>query len=90
MVYLKILMQDICKNPEIGWDTPKTDELFEAFTQWTKLLPEIKNLQIPRCYSLQYYERSPVQLHIMVGASLKASAAVAFLRFHYVDKVECS
>ncbi|KAJ8973397.1 hypothetical protein NQ317_006463 [Molorchus minor] len=68
-----------------------TDEQFKKWITWLKHLPEIENIEIPRCYLMKFHnwEGTYVQLHIFVDASQNASAVVAYLRIQKDSEIEC-
>ncbi|XP_055584707.1 uncharacterized protein LOC129737573 [Uranotaenia lowii] len=69
-IHGKMLFQDLWRCG-IQWDDDIPDEAFEKWVRWTKLLQEINNLQIPRCYCggdhAGGYET--LQLHVFTDAS---------------------
>lgn len=80
LVFVKILMQRVWRTG-IDWDDPLSAELCEDWERWTRLLPKICELAIPRCYYSPISLDCEVQLHIFVDASESAYATVAFWRF---------
>ncbi|XP_055622908.1 uncharacterized protein LOC129766407 [Toxorhynchites rutilus septentrionalis] len=91
VVHGKILLQNIwrCKT---DWDHSIPDELLDAWRRWTKLLKQLEQVQIPRCYFPGYSDRSyhSLELHIFVDASEEAYAALAYFRIVDSSGVRCS
>lgn len=90
MVYLKILLQDVWRSG-IGWDEQVDYNIFERWQTWLKVLPQIEQISIPRCYfSAESTDYESVQLHTFVDASENGMAATCYLRFNNDNNVECS
>ncbi|XP_055615173.1 uncharacterized protein LOC129761477 [Toxorhynchites rutilus septentrionalis] len=91
VVHGNILLQNIwwCKT---DWDHSIPDELIDARRRWTKLLDQLEQVQIPRCYFPGYYDRSyhPLEQHIFVNANEEAYAALAYFRIVDSSGVRCS
>lgn len=87
LVTVKILLQDIWRSA-IQWDQMINDEQHIRWMKWVKLLPSVKNIQIPRCHFT--YAFNSLQLHVFVDASDSAIAAVAYFRFESASNVTCS
>ncbi|XP_029719406.2 uncharacterized protein LOC109431964 [Aedes albopictus] len=89
LMFLKVLLQEVWRSG-VQWDEEITDDAFSKWQQWLKLLPEVEQVRIPRCYRSQ--SQSPeeeAELHIFADASECGMAAVAFLRFVKNGTVEC-
>ncbi|XP_053691452.1 uncharacterized protein LOC128739970 [Sabethes cyaneus] len=91
LMYLKVLLQEIWRSG-VGWDENIDQKCFAKWQVWLRLLPEIENLKIPRCYRLctSARNRTEVQLHTFVDAGENGIAAVVYLRFAEDGIVECS
>lgn len=91
LVYIKILLREIWRA-STGWDETISDEHNINWLRWTEQLPEVRKIQIPRCYisRLRPTETRSTELHVFVDASANAFAAVAYLRFQDSIYVECS
>lgn len=91
LVLLKILLQRIWRS-NIEWDEEIGDELYDDWLLWTKLLPAVAKIEIPRSYlnGTVLTDSHSVQLHIFVDASENAFAAVAYFRFTNGDDIDCS
>ncbi|XP_075163374.1 uncharacterized protein LOC142236009 [Haematobia irritans] len=91
IMYVKILLQEVWRS-KIDWDMEIPDSLMVKWTQWIKILPDMQNLKIPRCY-LQYfmnYSDVEVQLHTFVDASRDGYAAVCYFRLMKDSTIVCS
>lgn len=72
LVFVKVLLQDIWRS-ELGWDDELPEALYERWLRWQMLLPQVAELQIPRCYSLNLNQtETSIQLHTFVDASENA------------------
>ncbi|XP_058827197.1 uncharacterized protein LOC131687160 [Topomyia yanbarensis] len=80
-VHGKILIQDMWRSG-IKWDDPITVQNFESWQRWVKLIPNLMEIQMPRCYFPKYNLGSydTLELHVFVDASLMAYCAVAYFR----------
>ena len=84
IVKAKMLLQEIwCSG--IGWNAPLKDEQFNKWLTWLESLQKIGECKLPRCFLRIDNEIANVQLHIFCDASLKAYAAVAYLRIELVN-----
>ncbi|XP_062713993.1 uncharacterized protein LOC134290806 [Aedes albopictus] len=90
-VHGKILLQNIWRSG-VGWDDPLIPRDFLDWQRWTKVLPELNRLQIPRCYFPDYERESygSLQLHIFVDASELAYCGVAYFRIIDRGTPRCS
>ncbi|XP_055523265.1 uncharacterized protein LOC129717404 [Wyeomyia smithii] len=91
LMYLKMLFQEIWRSGA-SWDDEINQQCFEKWQTWPKLLPEIENLKIPRCYRLRTSagQETEIQLHTFVDAGENGMAAAVYLRYAEKGKVECS
>ena len=78
-VQSKFIMQNVWRS-EVKWDSHILEDEFRAWQVWLKNLFEMKKCKIPRCYLDGSLKDSKIQLHIFCDASLRAYAAVAYLR----------
>jgi len=76
-------LQQTCWKEKLGWDDPVTDKIKSAWKEWAKRIPDAKEIRIPR--SLTKAKPISVQVHVYCDASIKACAAVAYLRTTYAD-----
>ncbi|XP_058449233.1 uncharacterized protein LOC131429200 [Malaya genurostris] len=91
LMYLKILLQEVWRSG-VQWDEDINDEAFHKWLKWIKVLPQVENVQVPRCYSLDSSpgDSDDTQLHTLVDASENGMAAVCYLRFVHDNIVRCS
>ena len=78
-VRAKILLQDVWRSG-IGWDDELPSELQEQWEKWWSELESLSDIRIPRCYSIAIARSTNIELHVFCDASIKAFAAVAYLR----------
>ncbi|XP_062698516.1 uncharacterized protein LOC134284162 [Aedes albopictus] len=91
LMFLKILLQEVWRSG-VEWDEQLQDESFEKWKQWLQILPQVEQTSIPRCFRIHTSLDTDfdTQLHVFVDASENGFAAVAYLRFHKNDVVECT
>ncbi|XP_061506858.1 uncharacterized protein LOC133392122 [Anopheles gambiae] len=89
--YLKVVLQDVWRS-RVDWDEPVHIEELKKWMIWIKLLPQIEQVKITRCYSQQYSinDAEDVQLHTFVDAGGSGMAAIVFLRVVHGQNVRCS
>ncbi|XP_055612541.1 uncharacterized protein LOC129759158 [Uranotaenia lowii] len=80
LMYLKVILQEIWRVG-VGWDDTITDEQFQKWLMWLKVLPALQEIRIPRCFrsSTSTSDKTQVQMHTFVDASESGFAAVVFL-----------
>ncbi|XP_043661619.1 uncharacterized protein LOC122625598 [Drosophila teissieri] len=83
MVTAKLLLREIWRQ-KIQWDEPLPEELSKAFAIWRKEMDAVGQFRCPRHYFGRGAVRA-VELHVFVGASQAAFAAVAYWRVTYED-----
>lgn len=88
MIYVKIILRDIWRS-SIEWDEKITDNQFEKWLSWTRLLPKIETIRIPRCYVTETNTECR-ELHVFVDASEEAYSAVAYVRAVKFDNIQCA
>ncbi|XP_075170474.1 uncharacterized protein LOC142242837 [Haematobia irritans] len=88
LMYLKIVLQEIWRS-SIGWDESIKTPQAEKWLKWVSYLPQIRELEIPRCYlqTLKNYNNGNVELHTFVDASENGYAAVAYFRITSGSKI---
>ncbi|XP_058445267.1 uncharacterized protein LOC131426502 [Malaya genurostris] len=91
LMFLKILLQEIWRSG-INWDDQIKSEQHKKWMTWLRVLPQVKNVSVPRCYRQKtgIEKRNVMQLHVFVDASENGFAAVAYLRFEENGQVECA
>ncbi|XP_058456625.1 uncharacterized protein LOC131434022 [Malaya genurostris] len=91
VVHGKLLIQQIWRNG-LSWDEHIRDQMLLQWKRWIKLLQELEQVQITRCYFPGYTPKdySSLELHIFVDASEEAMAAVAYFRIIEGSNVRCS
>ncbi|XP_062538796.1 uncharacterized protein LOC134207091 [Armigeres subalbatus] len=91
VIHGKVLVQHIWRSG-LGWDERIGDTLLEQWKRWVKLLQQLNQVEIPRCYFPGYSSEGyrTAELHIFVDASEEAFAAVAYFRIVEETRVRCS
>ncbi|XP_062538815.1 uncharacterized protein LOC134207114 [Armigeres subalbatus] len=91
VIHGKVLVQHIWRSG-LGWDERIGDTLLEQWKRWVKLLQQLNQVEIPRCYFPGYSSEGyrTAELHIFVDASEEAFAAVAYFRIVEGTRVRCS
>ena len=87
---LKVILQDIWRS-KTDWDEPISKEQFDEWYRWIRMLPQVEQLKIPRCYFTNLVDNDDVeiQLHVFVDASKSACASVANLSISKEDHIDC-
>ncbi|XP_058817309.1 uncharacterized protein LOC131680612 [Topomyia yanbarensis] len=91
MMFLRILLQEIWRS-SIDWDEQINDSHFEKWLTWLRILPQVSDIKIPRCYrtNTSADDSNEVEMHTFVDASENGFAAVVYLRFREGNTVECA
>lgn len=87
--YIKTLLQDMWRK-QMQWDDKLDNDLFAKWLTWTRLLPQIETVEIPRCYITNSSNKrsQAVQVHVFVDAGEKAYAAAAYVRTRCNENVQ--
>ncbi|XP_062538896.1 uncharacterized protein LOC134207186 [Armigeres subalbatus] len=91
LAFLKVILQEIWRSGTL-WDETINEEAFCKWRLWLKVLPQVENVKIPRCYrdKIALDEANEIQLHTFVDASENAMAALVMLRIIEAREIECS
>ncbi|XP_062715819.1 uncharacterized protein LOC134291715 [Aedes albopictus] len=91
LVHGKIIIQETWRSGT-EWDEPVTDEIFERWQSWTRVLPNIEKVKVQRCFfgDESIKNISSVQLHIFCDAGDDAYGCVAYLRYQVAEDIRCS
>ena len=77
-VQARLLLKDIWRLSGQQWDDDLPNEMVTKFNEWSKELPTLSEIQIPRSY---FHERvESLEHHIFGDSSQDVFSAVAFLR----------
>ena len=77
----KFLLRELTCNEALNWDTPLPEEKEAEWKMWKDSLKDLEEIKIPRPYTpttLSTAQRK--ELHVFSDASVKAIAAVAYLK----------
>ncbi|XP_062714125.1 uncharacterized protein LOC134290910 [Aedes albopictus] len=89
LMFLKVLLQEVWRSG-VQWDEEITDDAFAKWQHWLKLLPQVEQVRVPRCYrSLTLTPEDEAELHIFADASESGMSAIAYLRFVKHQTIEC-
>lgn len=83
----RIINQGIWRA-NIGWDDPLPDEIYNQYLHWLQQMEDIRQVEIPRCYSTNIPVASKIELHTFCDASEDAFAAVSYLRIETPNDVD--
>ncbi|KAL0186268.1 hypothetical protein M9458_017938, partial [Cirrhinus mrigala] len=76
----KFLLREL-SGEALDWDSPLPEDKKEAWEAWRKSLQDLKGLEIPRsCVKSTLSTALRKELHVFSDASVRAIAAVAYLR----------
>lgn len=80
----QLLRKLSCQDRE--WDSPLPEDMYADWRRWHESLQELKELHVPRSYaSLSTSQAQSTELFVFSDASVKAIAAVAYLRTTHED-----
>lgn len=80
----QLLRKLSCQDPE--WDSPLPEDMYADWRRWHESLQELKELEVPRSYaSFSTSQAQSTELFVFSDASVKAIAAVAYLRTTHED-----
>lgn len=87
----KQILQSLCKN-KVGWDELLDPDVKTTWDSWTKDLPNLESIVIPRCLKHPSLSKIvKVDLHHFSDASNDGYGTASYLRFADTDeKVHCS
>ncbi|XP_065093953.1 uncharacterized protein LOC135714509 [Ochlerotatus camptorhynchus] len=89
LMFLKVLLQEIWRTL-VGWDDPIEDLQFEKWLKWLAVFPDMRLVEVPRCYRSLTSVEAEVEMHTFVDASENGFAAVVYLRFREGNVIECA
>ena len=64
----------------LGWDDEFPDELRKKCQEWSRELPELSCVEVPRCYRVTGKRVVDTFIHTMTDGSQLAYAAVSYVR----------
>ena len=81
IIPMKYLFQELCTS-KLGWDEPLSELFQRRWGDWLSELEATRSITIPRCYKLNTSDKIlSTELHGFSDASIKAFAAVTYMRF---------
>ncbi|XP_062541306.1 uncharacterized protein LOC134209336 [Armigeres subalbatus] len=91
LIHGRIMIQDLWRIG-LDWDVKVEDKEFEKWLRWISLLPNISELQIPRCYFGDAHPKSyrSLELHIFTDAGELGYGCSAYFRVETDKGVRCS
>ena len=84
----KLLFQETCRQ-KVDWDAPLDTTIVNAWQRWAAQLPQLSDLEVPRCMEPADYAYDYVELHIFADASEYAFGAAAYVRYVSVETAVC-
>lgn len=89
IVVSKIIMQDIWKQKDCGWDDAVPAEIQQRWLEFVKCLPDLGQFRIPRWLSIG--KNIQMEIHGFCDACIKAYGAVLYMRSIDADgKINCT
>ncbi|XP_076853956.1 uncharacterized protein LOC143509279 [Brachyhypopomus gauderio] len=86
----KQVLQEMCQKG-VGWDDPLPDELRPRWESWVSDLKNLKNIQIPRCYTPENFGKIlRTELHHFSDASSRGYGQCTYIRLVSEDNVHCA
>ncbi|XP_062701454.1 uncharacterized protein LOC115254319 [Aedes albopictus] len=81
LIFGRVLIQDIWRAGT-KWDEQVDDSIFQRWRDWVKILQDIDEVRIPRCYfrCANRLSLDRIQLHIFVDASPAAYSCACYFR----------
>lgn len=89
-VFERMIIQDLWRTG-CQWDDPVDDASYDKWMRWTRVLPQIAKIKVPRSYfgDAKLAEVNDIQLHILTDASKGALGSVAYFRAIVKGKLQC-
>ncbi|XP_055634235.1 uncharacterized protein LOC129774509 [Toxorhynchites rutilus septentrionalis] len=89
-VFGRMLVQDLWRTG-CGWDDEIDEESFQKWVRWTKVLPMIEAIRIPRSYfgDVRRDQLEDLQLHVVSDASKGAYGCAAYFRAVIGGTIRC-
>ncbi|XP_062538860.1 uncharacterized protein LOC134207155 [Armigeres subalbatus] len=90
-IHGKIIIQHLWRS-KCDWDEEIDTDSWDLWKRWTKLLPQVEEIRIPRCYlgGARYAEVDSLEVHIFTDASEHGYGCIAYLRAVILGEVHCS
>lgn len=81
----RLLLRELT-NSNLEWESPLPQEMYEDWKTWQDSLQDLKALHVPRSYvSFSISQAKTTELCVSADASVKAIAAVAYLKVTHED-----
>ncbi|XP_076849293.1 uncharacterized protein LOC143497287 [Brachyhypopomus gauderio] len=76
----RLLLREL-SGSNLEWDSPLPQDMYDEWRRWHDSLQSLKNLHIPRTYvTFSISQATSIELCVFSDASVKAIAAVAYLK----------
>ena len=86
----KLILQELCRHG-VSWDEMVDDRTAEQWREWVIELPHLSTAAIPRCFIPESFTVERLELHTFCDASIRAYAAVSYLRAVGFDgRIHCA
>jgi ribonuclease HI len=77
----KLLLQELCQKPDIGWDDPVPSSIEDKWKQWCLDLSDLALIKVPRCFKPQDFGNSVrIELVVFSDASFTGYGSLVYLR----------
>lgn len=83
VVTAKVMLKDVWSLDNIAWDSELPSEFNDRWLRFTRSLPSIENISIPRWINYDPRTVKSVQLHAFCDGSTLAYAAAVYIRFEF-------
>ena len=92
MLFVKGLLQDLCRIKELGWDDDIPEEYHSRWLKWRSELPMLEHFHVNRCLKPEDFGQiASRRFHLFSDASTFGYGCAAYLRLQDVtNRINCS